>query len=97
MRHSDKNLGRTLLLNSSRGFIGIVLVAVLAVGLIAGGVYWVLNSSKLLKNADTYTRTTAALSSASTPDELDAELNALDVGTSVDSDFADIDADLSSL
>ena len=97
MRHSDKNLGRTLLLNSSRGFIGIVLVAVLAVGLIAGGVYWVLNSSKLLKNADTYTKTAAALSSASSPEELDAELNSLDVGMSVDSDFTAIDQDLGSL
>ncbi|MEK7521297.1 MAG: hypothetical protein AAB599_00635 [Patescibacteria group bacterium] len=76
--------------------MGIVVVAVLAVALIAGGVFFFLNGTSLLKKTDNYGKIVAELT-AETPDELDKELQALDLGVDIDSEFTEIDSDLSSL
>ena len=81
--------------HNDRGFIGIVVVVVLAVALIAGGVYAFFNGTSFLKKAKDYSKLTVGLA-AEIPDELDKELQSLDLG-GVDSEFADIDRDLSSL
>lgn len=78
-----------------KGMVMLVVVAVLAAGLIAGGVYAFLNGTNLLKKADNYAKITEELT-AETPDELDRELQALDLGD-IDSEFSSIDTDLSSL
>lgn len=78
-----------------KGMVMLVVVAVLAAGLIAGGVYAFLNGTGFLKKTNDYANLAAELT-AETPDELDKELQSLDLGD-LEKEFADIDADLSSL
>ena len=87
MQHNNNQKGM--------GMIGVLVVAVLAVGLIAGGVYAFLNGTGFLKKTNEYANLAAELS-AETPDELDKEIQNLDLGD-LDREFADLEVEIGSL